>query len=87
MFDWQGVPGREGYSQWFVIVVAAFVTILIAADVTAVKPIDVFGGVLPAGVLIFPVSYIVGDVLIEVYGGTRFNPLLTNSGGLANGLR
>jgi hypothetical protein len=34
----------------------------------AVKLTDVFGLILPAGVIIFSVSYIVGDVLTEVYG-------------------
>jgi hypothetical protein len=34
----------------------------------AVKLIDVFGLILPAAIIIFPISYIVGDVLTEVYG-------------------
>jgi uncharacterized PurR-regulated membrane protein YhhQ (DUF165 family) len=70
-----------------VVVAAAFVTCLITAHVTAVKLIGVLGGDLPAGVMMFPVSYIVGDVLIEVYGDTRSNPLLTNFCGMANDLR
>src|SRR5918998_2389326 len=65
----QGAAGyREGYSLAFVIVVALFITALITANVTAVKLLGVFGLVLPAGVLVFPVSYICGDVLTEVYG-------------------
>lgn len=57
-----------GYSYWFVLIVALFVTSLITANITAVKLIGVFGLVLPAGVVIFPISYIFGDVLTEVYG-------------------
>lgn len=65
----QGAAGhREGYSLAFVVIVALFVTALITANVTAVKLLGVFGLVLPAGVLVFPVSYICGDVLTEVYG-------------------
>ena len=65
----QGAAGhREGYSLAFVVVVALFVTALITANVTAVKLIEVFGLVLPAAILVFPVSYICGDVLTEVYG-------------------
>jgi uncharacterized integral membrane protein (TIGR00697 family) len=64
-------PTHEGYSQWFVIVVAVFVTCLITANITAVKLVDVFGLILPAGVLVFPISYIAGDVLTEVYGFRR----------------
>ncbi len=67
----QNLPEREGYSQWFVIVVAVFVTCLITANITAVKLVSIFGLILPAGVIIFPISYIVGDVLTEVYGFHR----------------
>ena len=60
--------GKFGYSAWFVFVVAIFITCLIAANIVAVKLVDVFGFVLPAGTIIFPISYIFGDVLTEVYG-------------------
>jgi uncharacterized integral membrane protein (TIGR00697 family) len=56
------------YSSWFVIIVALFVTCLITANITAVKLINLFGFILPAAILIFPLSYIIGDVLTEVYG-------------------
>lgn len=58
----------ERFSPWFVIVVAVFITCLITANITAVKLIDLFGFILPAAILIFPISYIIGDVLTEVYG-------------------
>ena len=56
------------YSYWFVIVIAVFITCLIAANIAAVKLIDLFGFILPAAILVFPLSYIAGDVLTEVYG-------------------
>jgi hypothetical protein len=56
------------YSQWFLIVVAVFVTCLITANIIAVKLVDLFGLILPAAIFIFPLSYITGDVLTEVYG-------------------
>lgn len=68
MSDGQTTPTREGYSRWFVIVVAVFITCLITANITAVKLVSVFGLILPAAVIIFPISYIAGDVLTEVYG-------------------
>jgi uncharacterized integral membrane protein (TIGR00697 family) len=68
MSEQQATPVREGYSQWFVVVAAVFVTCLITANITAVKLTSVFGLILPAGVVVFPVSYIAGDVLTEVYG-------------------
>jgi len=62
------VNGKAAYSIWFVIIVAIFITCLITANIAAVKLIGVFGFVLPAGTIIFPMSYIFGDVLTEVYG-------------------
>jgi queuosine precursor transporter len=59
---------RPRYSAWFIMVVAVFVTCLITANIIAVKLINVFGLVLPAGIIIFPLSYVFGDVLTEVYG-------------------
>lgn len=59
---------QTGYSQWFLIVVAVFITCLITANIMAVKLVTIWGLVLPAAVIIFPISYIFGDVLTEVYG-------------------
>jgi queuosine precursor transporter len=55
-------------SPWFTIIVAVFVTTLIVSNIVAVKPIQWGEIVLPAAIIIFPVSYIVADVLTEVYG-------------------
>ena len=56
------------YSHRFVVVVGLFVACLIAANVMAVKLISLGGLVLPAAIVIFPVSYILADVLTEVWG-------------------
>jgi queuosine precursor transporter len=63
--------GAALHSSWFVLVVAVFVTGLISANITSVKLITLWGLVLPAGIVIFPISYIIGDVLTEVYGYAR----------------
>jgi uncharacterized integral membrane protein (TIGR00697 family) len=55
-------------SSWFVMIVALFITCLITANIIAVKLISLYGFILPAAILIFPLSYIIGDVLTEVYG-------------------
>ncbi|HEY3288621.1 MAG TPA: queuosine precursor transporter [Anaerolineae bacterium] len=44
---------------------------LIVANIIAVKLVTVFGLIVPAAVIIFPISYIFGDVLTEVYGYRR----------------
>jgi uncharacterized integral membrane protein (TIGR00697 family) len=63
--------GGEGHSTWFVIMMAVFVTCLITANITAVKLVSVLGFILPAAIFVFPLSYITGDVLTEVYGYSR----------------
>ena len=67
----QSTDSSARYSHWYSVVVALFVTCLITANIVSVKLINIFGLVLPAGVLIFPISYITGDVLTEVYGYTQ----------------
>ena len=61
----------EGYSHRFIVVVAVFITCLITANITAVKLVDLFGLILPAAIFIFPLSYVTGDILTEVYGYRR----------------
>jgi len=55
-------------SYRFVVVAALFVTCLITANIIIAKQISIGGIVLPAAIIIFPLSYIIGDVLTEVYG-------------------
>jgi hypothetical protein len=62
---------QGGYSARFLTVAGLFVTCLIVSNIIAVKLIEVQGFVLTAATVIFPVSYIIGDVLTEVYGYAR----------------
>ena len=55
-------------SHRFVIVTAIFVTSLITANIVAVKVISLGFLILPAAIFVFPLSYIFGDILTEVYG-------------------
>jgi queuosine precursor transporter len=52
----------------FVACTALFVTCLLTANTTAAKLITLGGVTLTAGIVIFPISYILGDVLTEVWG-------------------
>lgn len=52
----------------FITCAAIFVTCLLTANTISAKLIVVAGIVLPAGIVIFPISYVVGDVLTEVWG-------------------
>ena len=55
-------------SHRFVFITVIFVTCLITANIIAVKVISYGSFILPAAVFVFPLSYIFGDVLTEVYG-------------------
>ena len=56
------------YSARFVVVAAFFVTALVVSNIIAVKLVEISGQIFPAGLVIFPLSYLLGDVLTEVYG-------------------
>jgi len=55
-------------SYRLVIITAVFITCLITANIIAVKVISLSFFILPAAIFVFPISYIFGDVLTEVYG-------------------
>jgi hypothetical protein len=58
--------------RYYDLVMAAFVTVLLCANVIgAAKVAEVSGFVFGAGVLFFPISYVFGDILTEVYGYAR----------------
>ena len=52
----------------FIACASLFVTCLLTANTIAAKLIIVGGVVLTAGIVIFPLSYVLGDVLTEVWG-------------------
>ena len=62
---------KAEHSTLYVVVVAFFVTDLLISNVIAVKTIQIGGVILQAADLIFPITYILGDVLTEVYGYKR----------------
>jgi uncharacterized integral membrane protein (TIGR00697 family) len=62
---------RRAY-RYYDLVMAAFVTVLLCANlIGASKVAQVWGFTFGAGVLFFPISYVFGDVLTEVYGYAR----------------
>jgi uncharacterized integral membrane protein (TIGR00697 family) len=61
-------PSAPRITGLFLVLAALFITLLITSNVTAVKIIQVGGRILPAAIILFPITYILGDVLTEVYG-------------------
>jgi len=63
-----GTPVEKRSYRWFPFVTALFVTTLIISNIIAVKVAQIAGLSLPAAVILFPIAYIFGDILTEVYG-------------------
>jgi len=63
---------QRGY-KYYDFVMAAFVTVLICSNLIGPAKIVQFGDwpAFGAGVLFFPISYVFGDILTEVYGYAR----------------
>ena len=54
--------------KYYDIIVASFVAFLLISNISAVKIIDINGFLTDGGALLFPLTYIFGDILTEVYG-------------------
>lgn len=65
-------PSPRRTYKYYDFVMASFVTVLLCANlIGAAKVAEIAGFTFGAGVLFFPISYIFGDVLTEVYGYAR----------------
>lgn len=58
-------------SPLYYVLSTLFVTSLLLSNITAGKMASLLGLTLPAAVVFFPITYILGDVLTEVYGFYR----------------
>lgn len=66
------IPLHRRNYKYYDLVMAAFVTVLLCANVIGVQKLAAVGGhPFGAGILFFPLSYVFGDVLTEVYGYAR----------------
>jgi uncharacterized integral membrane protein (TIGR00697 family) len=65
-------PRARRTYRYYDLVMAAFVTVLLCANVIGAAKVAQIGPlVFGAGVLFFPISYVFGDILTEVYGYAR----------------
>ncbi len=64
-----GSSGARRHFRYFDYMMAAFVAILLLSNLIGAAKLSTLGGfTFGAGILFFPVSYVLGDVLTEVYG-------------------
>ena len=64
-----GTSGARRHFRYFDYAMAAFVAILLLSNLIGAAKLATVGGyTFGAGILFFPLSYVIGDVLTEVYG-------------------
>ena len=63
-------------ARYVVPITAAFVMALVLSNVITVKIVEVAGRQFDAGTILFPLTYLIGDVLTEVYGYRRARSLI-----------
>ena len=64
-------PSSASSRRWLGTLTAVFCTVLVISNVSAIKPLSLPGlpfVLMDGGNLLFPISYIFGDILVEVYG-------------------
>lgn len=66
----------EPHLKYFSIVSSLFVTTLLLSNTIASKLLSIGPFVFTSGILIFPISYIFGDILTEVYGYARSRKII-----------
>ena len=69
-----GTPtsGGKRTFRYYDLVMVAFVTVLLCSNLIGAAKVATFHGVtFGAGILFFPISYVFGDILTEVYGYAR----------------
>ena len=58
-------------SNLFILMIMLYTTCLLVSNVNAFKVIKIFNFTLTAATLVFPITYILGDVFSEVYGNKK----------------
>lgn len=59
---------KKNYFAYYDIIVAGFVSCLLVSNLAATKLVAIGSFILDGGAILFPLTYILGDVLTEVYG-------------------
>lgn len=75
--DRPSAPPRSAASyRYLMLVTGLFVTTLIVSNIITAKIVSFGGVILSAAIVIFPLSYIFGDILTEVYGYARSRQII-----------
>lgn len=64
-------PNRQAFNpgyRYFDIIVGLFVAVLLISNIASTKIVQLWKFTFDGGTILFPLSYIFGDILTEVYG-------------------
>lgn len=67
----QCVPSRQLFSPTFLLLALLFCVCLIVANLMEIKTVSFGPLTITAGVIVFPISYIISDCIVEIYGFAR----------------
>jgi len=59
---------KEVYSKYFIIISCISVATLLISNILSVKLFSIGKLILPSSAILFPITYIIGDVIAEIYG-------------------
>jgi uncharacterized integral membrane protein (TIGR00697 family) len=65
------VGGEERAFKYLDVITSIFITALLVSNLVASKSASLWGWTVGVGIFVFPISYIFGDILTEVYGYAR----------------
>lgn len=82
------MSGRKSKSKssYFELLAIVFVAVLIVSNIASVKIVDIAGFIFDAGTVLFPISYIIGDIITEIYGFARMRKLIFRTGAILLGV-
>lgn len=63
-----GAPAKGAVSPLFVTLTVVFCVCLIVSNLMEIKTVPLGAFTITAGVIVFPISYIINDCIVEVYG-------------------
>ncbi len=73
----QQASGRNGF-RYLDLITAAFVAVLLISNIASTKIVDMGWFTFDGGTILFPLAYIFGDLLTEVYGYSRARRVIWN---------
>ena len=59
---------EELYTKYFVLITAISTALILISNVSSIKLFKIGSIVLPSSALLFPITYVIGDIVAEVYG-------------------